>query len=134
MSLAAVFNTLGQTVVPSIAAAVFPDTLNVQGETLTSDSGGGYYVSANANANTSIPCAYEPLSGQRFDSAGKLLSTELYKVTMPTHTSAGARINLSPTHRLIVTARGNEPQKTFRIVSIGDEQGVVFEVVCERET
>jgi hypothetical protein len=52
---------------------------------------------------------------------------------MATHKS-GSRINLDPkAHRLVVAARGNEPAKTFRIISIGDDQGVVFEVICERE-
>ena len=137
MSLASVFNTLGQNVIPQIAAAAFPDTLSVQGETLTSDSGGGFYPSATANDYTSIPCAYEPLSGQRTDLNGKLISVGLYTVTMPTHYSlAGVptRINLDPKeHRLIVNSRGNEPAKTFRIISIQDDAGVVFEVVCERE-
>lgn len=133
MSLDTVFNTLGQTVIPQIGAAVFPDTLTVQGETAVSDSGGGYYLSATGSVHTAVPCVYEPLSGSRVDSAGKLVSIEAYTVTMPTH-HGGSRINLDPkVHRLVVAARGNEPVKTFRIVSIGDDMGVVFEVVCERE-
>lgn len=133
MSTAAEFNELAQVDIPELLAEVFPDTLSVTTQTLASDSGGGTYVSASTNAYTGIPCTYEPLSGARFDSAGKLLSAETYKVTMPTH-NAGARINLNPTtHRLVVDARGNEPAKTFRILNIGDDSGVVFEVTCSRE-
>ena len=132
MSLASVFNTLGQTVIPQIAAAAFPDTLTVQGETTSSDSGGGYYVSANSNVYTSVPCAYEPFSGSKVDANGKLLSVAYYKVTLPTHQS-GSKITLDPKYRLVVNARGNEPAKTFRIESIADDAGVVFEVTCTRE-
>jgi hypothetical protein len=137
MSTAAVLNNLGQTILPRALAYALPDTLTVQGETQASDSGGGYYVSANTNAYTSVPCAYEPLGGARFDANGKLLSTNAYRVTMPTHyNNAGTptRINLNPaSHRLIVASRGNEPAKTFRIVSVSDDAGAVFEVTCERE-
>ena len=134
MSLSSTFNTLGQSVMPRICAATMPDTCTIQGTTETSDSGGGYYVASSDNDYTSVPCSYEPITGTRFDSAGKLLSTELYRVTLPTHTSAGTRINLDPKeHRIVVTARGNEPAKTFRIVSIADVSGVVFEVTAEKE-
>jgi hypothetical protein len=132
MSLASVFNTLGQSVIPQVAAAVFPDTCTIKGESLGSDSGGGQ-VSTVTDDYTNVPCAYEPLSGQRFDSAGKLLSTQAYRVTIATHYN-GSRINLDPKeHKFVVNSRGNEPAKTFRIESIGDDMGVVFEVLCTRE-
>lgn len=137
MSVATTYNNLGQTILPRALARVLPDTLTVKGQTLVSDSGGGYYVSATADVYTSVPCTYEPLGGQRFDSAGKLLSSTAYRVTMPTHYDDGGvatRINLDPTtHRLLVASRGNEPAKTFRIVSINDDSGAVFEVACEKE-
>jgi hypothetical protein len=137
MSLAAVFNTLGQDVMPLVAAAVFPDLLSITAETLVSDSGGGYSSSSTSTAYSSIPCAYEPLSGNRFDSAGKLVSTQAYKVTIPTHydvAGTATRINLNPaTHKLVVAARGNEPAKTFRIVAAPDEMGVIYEVLAEKE-
>jgi hypothetical protein len=122
---------------PQVALATFPDLLTVTAETPVSDSGGGFSSSSTTNAYTNIPCAYEPLSGSSFDTNGKLLSVNAYKVTVPTHyNNAGTmtRINLNPaTHRLVVTARGNEPVKVFRIVSIADDMGVVFEVTCEKE-
>jgi hypothetical protein len=137
MSLASVFDTLGQNVMPQVALATFPDLLTVTAETPVSDSGGGFSSSATTNAYTNIPCVYEPLSGSRFDTNGKLLSVHAYKVTVPTHyNNAGTmtRINLNPaTHRLVVASRGNEPAKVFRIVSVGDEMGIVFEVTCEKE-
>jgi hypothetical protein len=137
MSLATVFNRLGQTVIPGVAAAAFPDTLTVETPTLTSDNAGGFYPSATVSTYTNIPCAYEPQGGGKTDANGKLLSVENYKVTMPTHYSlAGVptRINLNPTRqRLVITARGNEPAKTMRMMSIADDMGVCFEVFCQRE-
>ena len=137
MSLTSVFNTLGQRIIPQVASAVFPDTLSITAETPVSDGGGGFSSSTTATDYSSIPCAYEPLSGTRADANGKLLSTEAFTVTIPTHYNlAGTmtRINLNPTtHKLVVASRGNEPAKTFRIVSIADEMGVVFEVLAEKE-
>lgn len=135
MSLASVLDTLGQTVMPKVGAAVFPDTLTVTGETLSVDSGGARYKSAAASVYTGVPCAYEPIKTERrTEQGGRVVSVQQYLVTMPTHTSAGTRINLDPkTHRLAVDARGNEPAKTFRITAVRDQSGVVFESVCERE-
>lgn len=135
MGTANVFNKLGQSLMPKVAAAVFPDTLTVVAETTATDSGGARYKSATTNAYTSVPCAYEPAQiERRIEQGGKVLSSQQYIVTMPTHTAAGSRINLDPkTHRLTVAARGNEPAKTFRIIAVRDPMGVMFEVVCELE-
>ena len=137
MSTAAAFNRLGQRSIPSALARAFPDTLSVVKDTPQSDGGGGFYSSVQASDYTNIPCAYEPKGGTRYDSAGKLLSNAIYLVTMPTHYSLNGtptRINLNPAiHRLVVNTRGNEPAKTFRIVKVGDDLGVVYEVVCDRE-
>lgn len=137
MSLAQVFNQLGQTVMPAVGAAVFADTLTVKADAPSTDSGGGRIKGSATDAYTNVPCAYEPTTkSQRFqESAGdKAISTQEYLVTIPTHSSAGTRYNLNPTiHRLVVNARGNEPVKTFRIITIRDDAGVVFECVCQRE-
>lgn len=131
---ASIFNELGQTIMPSVLATVLPDLCTIQALNPSSDGAGGYTYGAPTNAYTSVPCAYEPLSGARFDVNGKLLSTNAYRVTLPTHSSAGTRINLDPTvHQILVAARGNEPAKTFRISAIADDLGVVFEVLTERE-
>jgi hypothetical protein len=131
------YNDLGQEYFPYLADRMFSDLLTITAETPVSDGGGGFSSSATTNAYTNIPCAYEPLSGSRFDTNGKLLSVNAYRVTIPTHyDNAGTmtRINLNPaTHRLVVASRGNEPAKVFRIVSVGDEMGIVFEVTCEKE-
>lgn len=135
MSLAAVFNKLGQIVVPKVAAAAFPDTLTVYADTLAQDSGGATRKTGTTAAYSSVPCAYEPLQiERRIEQGAKLLSSQEYRITMPTHTANQTRINLDPkTHRLTVAARGNEPAKTFRIIAIGDQMGVNYEVLCQRE-
>jgi hypothetical protein len=122
---------------PRVLAKVLPDLCTIQALNPVSDGAGGFTQGTPTNAYTSVPCAYEPLSGARFDNNGKLLSINAYKVTLPTHyNNAGTqtRINLDPTvHRIVTATRGNEPAKTFRIVSIADDAGVVFEVLTERE-
>ena len=133
-----VVNLLGQTVVPMIGAAAFPDTMTITAETTTQGTGGGQVKSGTTNAYTSVPVAYKPLSAyKRAAYADRLVSSEGYELTVPTHTSTGTRINLDPkTHKLVVNARtspGDEPQKTFRIIAVGDDSGVVFEVVCDKE-
>lgn len=137
MGLGTIFNNLGQNVIPSVLTKVLPDLCTIQALNPTSDGAGGYTQGTPTTAYPSIPCAYEPLSGARFDTNGKLLSINAYRVTLPTHyNNAGTqtRIQLDPTvHRIVTATRGNEPAKTFRIVSIADDMGVVFEVLTERE-
>jgi hypothetical protein len=136
MSLAAVFNTLGQSVLPTVLGAAFPDTCTITAETISAGTGGGRIKSGTTNAYTSIPCAYEPIQkfGWQKDQGDKIVSTQIYMVTIPTHTAAGTRISLDPkTHRIVVAARGNEPAKTFRIQNVGDQMGVVFEIIAARE-
>lgn len=134
MSLASVFNELGQTIMPTVFAEVMPDTCTITAETTSAGTGGGRIKSGTTNAYTSIPCSYEPKQGAKFDSADKLISVNLYTLTLPTHTSGGSRIALNATtHKIVVAARGNESAKTFRIISIGDVSGVVMEVMCEKE-
>ncbi len=138
--MAGVLNDLGQTILPSVFSSLnsagLVDTMTIKAETASSvDSGGGRVKGTASDAYTSVPVSYEPAqkSSSRVTVGDKSISTQQYILTMPTHQS-GSRINLDPkSHRLIVNARGNEPAKTFRIISIGDVSGVVFEVVCERE-
>lgn len=135
MSLAALANTLGQTVMPSVCAATMPDTMTIKAETASSIGAGGERIKGTASDyKTSVPCSYEPILQRRgrITAGDKAVSIQQYKMTMPTHHSG--RINLDPkTHRFIVNGRGTEPAKTFRIIAVGDISGVVFEVVVERE-
>jgi hypothetical protein len=134
VSLAAVFNNLGQNVIPSIAAKVFPDIMTIVEYTSIQDTGGGTYQTSD-NAYTDLPCAYEPerFVDRKETSSNKTLSRQRYIVTLPVF-HEGARVDIDPVkHRFVVDERGLEPEKTFRIISIRDHAGVVFEAVCERE-
>lgn len=135
MSLAAVFDKLGQSVMPSVGAAVFPDLMNITGETTVAGTGGGVVKSAAEPLWEDVPVAYEPMQTEnRLTSGDKLLSVQQYMVTFPTHTADAIRIDIDPkAHKLVVLERGNEPEKIFRIVALREQSGVVFEAVCNKE-
>ena len=135
MSLANAFNTLGQTVMPRVGAAAFPDTMTIKADAPTIGTGGGRIKGTATDAYTNVPVTYAPTAVEkRIFQADRPINTLQYTLTMPTHTSAGARINIdAESHRLIVNARGTEPAKTFRIIAVGDISGVIFEVICEKE-
>jgi hypothetical protein len=137
--MAGVLNDLGQTILPSVFsslnAAGLVDLMTIQTEgNATTGTGGGRIKGTPTSAYTAVPVSYEPtVSGKRIFVAERNISVQQYTLTFPTHQS-GVRLNIDPKlHRLIVTARGNEPAKTFRILSIMDVSGVVFEAICERE-
>lgn len=135
MSLAGVFDKLGQTVMPTIAASVFPDTMTIKGETTVVGSGGGIIKSAASDIYEDVPCTYEPTQVEnRLTSGDKLISIQQYLVTFPTHDAQQFRLDIDPkAHLLVVNERGSEPEKTFRIVALRDISGVVFEALCNKE-
>ena len=138
MSLAAMFNTLGQRIVPQIAAAAFPDTLSVMVETSVAGTGGGRIKTLEA-ANAAwvgVPCKYEPIQkfGWLKEQAEMPVGTQIYLVTLPVY-HAGVRVNLTSNHKLKVAARGLEPVKTFKVVQPpGDRMGVTWEVVATKDS
>jgi hypothetical protein len=134
MSLAAVFDILGQQVMPTVATAAFPDTMDIKAEVNAAGPGGGRIKSRTSTAYEAVPCTYKPLQVEtRLNSADKLVSLQQYMVTFPTH-HQGERVDIDPkTHSLTVLERGNEPEKVFKIISIRDKQGVIFEAICTKE-
>lgn len=133
MGLAAVFDKLGQTVIPKIGAKVFPDTMTIVARTPGQDGNGDQTIT-ESNAYTNVPCVYEPKTSQsRRDTGGKLVAEKEYTMTFPVYQN-GSRINIDPKiHYFRVNARGLEPVKTFINILPGDESGVVYEVSCEKE-
>lgn len=135
MSLAEVFDTLGQTVIPAIADAVFPDTMNIKAESQETIGNGGERIKGSVtNAYTNVPCVYEPVARERSSRnvvGDKATPAMRYTLKFPTHQN-GARIDIDArTHRPVVNARGNEPQKTFRFIGQPrDKSGVIFEADC----
>lgn len=133
--MAEIFDELGQEVLPEIAVDVFPDLMMIREEAPTTDSGGRRVRGAVTDAYEDVPVTYEPMtfSVSRQTIGDRQVSTQQYLVTFPTH-HQNERIDINPAvHRLTVYARGNEPEKTFRIVNVRDYSGVVFEVVAEKE-
>lgn len=122
---------------PEVFDAIAPDTLTILIDTISKDSSGRMVKSGTSNLAASVPCTYEPMPlnlGKHRQQGDRKTSVQQYLVSFPSHTSAGSRINLDPkTHRLVVAARGNEPVKNFRIVAVNDQQGTMFECICERE-
>lgn len=135
MSTAAQFNLLADVMGGALAKA-FPDTLTVKQRTYTTSASGETIQSGTTDAYTSVPCVAEPIQkfGWKKDQGDKITATQMYTVTIPCKTSAGAYIALDPDkHTLVFNARGSNPAKTFRIVSVGDSSGVVFEIVASIE-
>jgi hypothetical protein len=137
MSLAGMFNILGQTVIPQIAAAAFADTCSIMVETSTAGTGGGRIKTleeANA-AWVGIPCRYAPIQkfGWQKEVAESAVGTQKYLVILPMYHN-GVRVSLTSNHKIKVAARGEEPVKTFKIDQPpGDVQGVNWEVVATKE-
>lgn len=133
--LSDVFNQLGQEIIPEIGAIVFPDTMYILRDTVTSDAAGGYIKSDDDERNDDpVPCAYEPRQSQGFKgiAGDRLTSLGRYTVTFPTH-QYGSRVLVSTSNWLKVLARGNEPEKLFKIMSLPNFSGVNFEADCELE-
>lgn len=136
MSSAALANRLGQTVLPGIAERILPDTMTIRSLTETQDDLGGT-KKASVDAYELVPVSYKPLQAtgdRREESGNRLISIKKYRLSFPTHKADGTRIDLdSEIHRLVVNARGNEPVKTFKILSKDESAGVMFYAICEKE-
>lgn len=137
-----VFDKLGRTVLPKVFSKLngvgLSDVMDVKGETVTAGTGGGRIKSAQTTVYSSIPVIFEPKNnGYRNVIGEQSVSNQDYTLKFPTHSSAGTRYAIDPkVHRLVVTARtapADEPAKTFRIISIRDLQGNLYEADCVRE-
>jgi hypothetical protein len=139
--MATVLNTLGQDIIPDIFSKLqgvgLVDTMTIKRESASTDSAGGQIKGTVSNAYTSVPVDVKPkMSGSRFIQTDTPRSMLEYELTFPTHdtSSTPARISIDvTTDRLVVDARGNEPARTFRILSIANEHGVDFVAICEKE-
>ena len=138
--MAGVLNDLGQTVLPNVFSALqsagLVDTMTIKAESAaTTGSGGGRIKGTVTDAYTNVPVAVEQ-TGERpkgVEAGSKTVPTVRYKLTFPTHQN-GTRINVDATlHRFVVNARGNEPAKTYRAIATPDDNGVVYEVIAEKE-
>lgn len=132
-SLSNILNTLGEQVVPMIASNVFPDEMDILRDVTVSDGGGGVKRSYVPAVNlTPIPCTYEPFTDNAFKAVnGEAMTSRVkYKITFPTN-HEGSRVEIKPSDRIKVSARGTQQSKTFRTIGIKNDSGVVFEVIAE---
>lgn len=138
--MANVFNTLGQNVMPKVFGklkqAGLTDLMDVQGETTSVGSGGGRIKSEKTTVYCKIPVTFKTKGseGYKVIESDQMTSTQRFVLTFPSHTPNGTRYDIDPRqHRLVVRARtgeGTEPSKTFRIISIRDDMGVLYEADC----
>lgn len=133
MSSAALMNNSAARVA-ALAAHQYPDTMNITAVATISDGAGGQIPNGRTNIYTGVPVDYRPdVRGAKFDANGQLISVALYFLTFPPYLN-GSRMVIDPVaHRLDVQAQGSEPEKTFRIVTIEDESGVVLRARCKKE-
>lgn len=125
---------LARTEIPGLSDD-FPETMTIVADTMAVGAGGGQVKTGTTNYKTGVPCIFEAAKdGTRFVNADKMGSLQPYKITFPIYWPASSRINLDPNaHTLVVDARGDEPPKTFRIDSIKDIVGVLYEVLAGKE-
>lgn len=137
-----VFDKLGRQVLPKVFDKLsdvgLSDLMDVKGETVTAGTGGGRIKSATTTVYSNVPVVFVPSTkGYKLNQGETLVSNQDYILKFPTHDPAGSRYAIDPrVHRLVVKARtapADEPAKTFRIISIKDLQGNMYEVECVRE-
>lgn len=133
----ATLDSLGQTKVPSVFAKLqakgLCELMDITGETTTKDAYGSD-VKSSTTPYADIPVTWEQSqNGRRVEVAGKPVAYGNYKFTFPVY-HEGERINLTAGHKLKVLERGDEPEKTFSIVEIFDNQGVTWEVEARKES
>jgi hypothetical protein len=133
-----VLNDLSQTIIPDIFDALnnagLGETVAVSRQTETTDDGGAI-ESTWANVYTALDCP--PIlpakrGGYKAEQGGKFISVTEYEVKIPRNQS-GTLLSLRADDRLVTTARGTEPAKTFRIKNVENVAGVYLKVICTFE-
>jgi hypothetical protein len=137
MSMTAFADNMAERIFPKVAEATYEDRLTVRAFTETAGTGGQKIKTGRTDVYTNIPCKVTQIQkfGWRKDQADRNISTQVYKVEMPTYTLAAAFIALNPaTHDLLIAARGDRPAMTLRITSNGlVPLGFKYEVIAAKE-
>lgn len=139
--MADVLNKLGQDIIPSVMSKLqgvgLTETMTIKRETATVGTGGGKIKGSTTDVYTAVPVVVEPTSSDaRFIQADQPRSVQEYKLTFATHDTAATPNRIAvdiATDRFYVNARGNEPAKVYRAITIPEQQGVNYEAVCVRE-
>lgn len=136
MNMPGVLNDLGQNIIPDVfsalAGAGLGETVTIAREQEVSDGGGSSRKTwTNQYENILVP-PIKSKSGNKFEAGMRLVSVTEYEITLPA-TSEGTLLDVKVNDRIIVTARGQEPQRTFRIENIAHKSGVVNVATCYLE-
>lgn len=120
----------------SIIDITFPDECLIsRPSTSIGDYGTGAPSYSTVSGMTGIGCSWESLSetsAQEYIKAGKVSEVCTYKVTMASALGTTA-INLKPQDRVVIAARGIEPQRTFEVKGIARNAGLPLTVLCTLE-
>jgi hypothetical protein len=134
----ALLDELGQDILPEIFSALESEgivgTMSIVSDTLTTDGAGGLKRTAGTTDYTDVPVTYKARVTFRNDiDASQQRILRGYELTFPVY-HAGERITLDIDSQVFtIAARGLEPAKTFRPISVDDGQGVRYKVFCEKE-
>jgi hypothetical protein len=138
--MAHIFNKLGQDIMPTIFDKLqdvgLTESMTVHRKSAAStDAGGGRVKGAATMVYYGVPVSVEPASSERRAMQGdKPLSSHSHDLVFPTHDAFGNNLVIDPsTDRLVVDARGNESAKTFRVIAIASDAGIMFRAHCEKE-
>lgn len=127
MSLAGTFNSMA-TLAAAAFAAMFPDLCAVQRGTPTQGTSGGSKPAwASVPDLDSVPCLVSARTGAERDAAGTVTAFTFFEVMLPAEVE-GVAVVVRPKDRLLIAARGNQPERILEVSSSGNEAGVY--VVC----
>ena len=138
---AAILNFYAQTAMPGIfsfwAQAGLLDAMDIiSDEPSQSDDGALKMPTALPVDYAAVPVNVRAAkSGDRLMSGERVLETGAYVLTFQVIGADGStRINLDPAkHRLVVRARDAEPEKEYRIETVAEISGALWEAVCTKE-
>ena len=108
-----------------IIDTTFPDTGTVQKPVTTlGDCGTG--SPTWSDVATGVNCAWGPSGkdAKEYIRALKITGVTTYVISMK------ATITVKPDYRIVVAARGDEPQRTFLVKGILRNSGVTIDVLC----
>jgi hypothetical protein len=121
-------NTLGSQL-GVLVQTTFPDECSISRPDFTV----GDYGTTPADYSTvasSIGCSWAPMSktqGAEYVRAGQINEFVPYAITLP------ATTDIKPKDRIIVSARGDEPEHTFEVKAILRNAGLPISVLCTME-
>jgi hypothetical protein len=112
----------------TIIETTFPDVCEIS----RPDFSTGDYGTSDPSYSTvesSIGCAWAPASktGMEYMRAAQINEVVVYEVTMPAGTG------VTPKDRVVIAARGNEPEHTCEVKAVLRNAGLPLSVLCTLE-